>query len=371
MNNILAYIDESGDPHFNDRASKNLIYSCILVDSQNVEQVTNNLKEIQKQFSINEFKSSKISNEKRRFEILCELVKLDFKHLHLWVDKENILGDWKNYPKTFYKFTQKLLHRELHRLFNGLSVTVDKFGTEEYQLSFKKYIENAIQLDLFGSNFEIGSAKENVLIQLADFFGGTWKKLMENDFTNPKEIGELLDSKNIYHFKWPDNYQFLFLESIPSEIDRKVAKICVECAETYIKNNLNIIDNRAKVLTVEYLLINVKHIKPYEYIYTDELISWLSDNKFIFSEDEFRAKIIAELRDEDVIIGSSRRGLKIPVKMDEVIEYINSSASMYMKIMKRTKNAVEIFKAKSFGEIDLLRLDIFKIHKKLFENLNE
>jgi len=179
MIKIHAYIDESGDPHFNERSSKNIIYSCILVESQNVDKIIEELNKIQKKHGLNEFKSSKISTEDRRYEILCELSSIDFKHLYLWIDKEKVLGDWKKYPKSFYKFTQKILHRQLHRLFNNVNVTVDKYGTEEYQESFKKYIEREIQLNLFESNFEIGSAKDSIIIQVADFYGGTSSTLLD------------------------------------------------------------------------------------------------------------------------------------------------------------------------------------------------
>lgn len=369
MNKIHAYIDESGDPHFNESSSKNIVYSCIIIDSQNVDDISEKLKAIQKKHGLNEFKSSKISSEDRRYDILSELSYVDFKHLYLWIDKEKVIGDWKKYPKSFYKFTQKLLHRQLHRLFNNVNVTVDKFGTEEYQQSFKKYIEKEIQTNLFESNFEIGSAKDSILIQVADFYGGTRRKLIENDFERFERFQSILQNQNLYNFRWPDHYENLFLDDISNEIDKNVAEICVECAEKYLQFNKDDIDCKAKVLTVEYLLMNAKYIKPYDYIYTDELISWLSNNKIKFSEEEYRAKVIAELRDEDVVIGSSRKGYKIPLKMNEILDHINLNANMYMAIMKRTKNLIEIFKAKSFGKIDLLNEDAFRIHKKLFDNI--
>jgi hypothetical protein len=369
MIKINAYIDESGDPHFNEKSSKNIVYSCILVESKNVDDVSDKLKLIQKKYGLNEFKSSKISSEDRRYEILSDLSKVDIKHLSLLVDKNKVIGDWKKYPKSFYKFTQKLLHRQLHQLFNNVNVTVDKYGTEEYQQSFKKYIEREMQLNLFESNFEIGSAKDSIIIQVADFYGGTRRKLAENDFESPERFQSIMNNQNLYHFQWPDNYENLYLENINDELDKKVARICVECAETYLQHNMDDLNNKAKVLTIEYLLMNVKHVKPYDYIYTDELLSWLSNNKIKYSVEEYRTKVLAELRDENVIIGGSRKGLKIPITMNELIEHINFNANMYMSIMKRTKNIIEIFKAKSLGEIDLLNEKTFHIHKKLFESI--
>jgi hypothetical protein len=365
---LHAYIDESGDPHFNEKASKNLIYSCILIDANDVNRVSDQLKEIRSKFGLSEFKSSKVDSESRRIEILSELVKLDFKHVYLWIDKEKITVEWKQYFRTFYKFTQKLLNRELYRSFGDLNITIDRYGSPEYQRSLKEYIDSDPQLN-FLDNFEfgVGSAKDDVLLQLADFLGGTRRKLIENDFENSDVIKTLLQSKNIFSFKWPDNYYYLCLDDIKDDHDKEIAKICIDCAELYIKLNKDYIDSREKVLTVEYLLTSASYIKPNEYIYTDELLGWLSSNKIYLQEEEFRSRVIAGLRDEKVIIAGSRNGLKIPLNMEELVGHFNKSANMYISIIKRNKKAIDILKIKSMGKIDLLESELFRKHKKFFE----
>jgi len=60
------------------------------------------------------------------------------------------MGESRKYPKSFYKFTQKLLHSEFFRLFKGINGYIDRFGTEVYQKSLKEYLSSAVQLDMFG-----------------------------------------------------------------------------------------------------------------------------------------------------------------------------------------------------------------------------
>lgn len=371
MDKILAFIDETGDPRFNEGASFYLEFSAVLIESINETDIILSLNAIKKKLNLPEFKSNRIRNEKRRIQILNEIKDIDFKFINLVIDKSQVYGDWKNYPSIFYKYTQKILNSELHRLYTDRSVTIDKFGNENYQNSLKEYLENSLQLTLFESTIDIGSAKDNILIQLADFIAGTHRKLNNGDFENTKLISELLEVKELHILKWPDNFQRFILETISNDKDKQIAEIAISYAERYISENNKSSINRDRLLILEYLLFQVKFNDYKRYIYSNELIDWLSQNGIKYKEEEFRKEIIGNLRDDGVVIASSRKGLKIPITETELSDYLNYTSARYLTIIKRFKETYKTLNGMSLGKIDIFDSEKFKIHKEFFKILDK
>lgn len=371
MEKILAYIDESGDPRFNEGASSHLEFSAILIESHLEEHTISLLEKIQGDLKIPEFKSQRIKGEKRRIEILEGLKEVDYKFISLSIDKSKVFGDWKNYPQVFYKYTQKILHRELHRLYPKRTVTIDQFGTEQYQNSLKEYLEKETQLQLFESVISIGSAKNNIMIQLADLIAGTHRKLVKGDFNNYETISSLLQEKELHILIWPDNFQRFIIDSIKNEQDKKIAEISISYAEKYIETNKTNKSFKSRILVLEYLLFQAKFNNLNNYIYSNELIDWLKQNKIHLSEEEFRNEVIGHLRDEGVVIAGSRKGLKIPLSASELIDYLNYTSSRYLTIIRRFKETYKTLNATSLGKIEIFETSEFEIHKELFKVLEK
>jgi len=214
MKELSAFIDESGDPRYGTGSSETLAFCCVLVERDKIQEVENKAREIQLVHGLSQFKSAEIGNEGRRIRILSDLVKLNLKYLWLIIEKGKVVGDWRNYPKTFYKYTQKILHRELYRLYAGIDVTIDKFGTPKFQESFKNYIEREIQMSLFDGDFSIGSAKQDVLIQIADFIAGTKRKLELNEFQDVVRISNLLSENAFLSLHWPTDRPEIDVEDL-------------------------------------------------------------------------------------------------------------------------------------------------------------
>jgi hypothetical protein len=371
MNRILAFIDESGDPRFNEDASSRIEYSAILIESSKEIKTLAQLKEIQNKLDLPEFKSQKIKSEKRRIEILKAIQDVEFKFINLSIDKSKVFGDWKNYPRVFYKYTQRILHGELYRLYPNQTVTIDKFGNEQYQQSLKQYLENNPQLELFNNVVNIGSAKDNLLIQLADLIAGTNRKLILGDFEDIDSIYKLLKSKELHLLKWPDNFQHFVFDSINNEQDRFVAEISISYAERYIERYKSDGNYVHRIAVLEYLLFQVKFSNYKRYIYSNELISWLEQNYMNYSEEDFRREIIGHLRDEGVVIAGSRKGLKIPMSVEELVDYLNYTSSRYITMIKRFKETYKTLNASSLGNIDIFNSKEFEIHKEIFKILEK
>ena len=370
MKKLAVFIDESGDPRYGKGTSETLAFCCVLVEQNKIREVEDKAKKLRSELGLREYKSSAVSNENRRIKILTSLVTLDIKFFWLVVEKAKVVGDWRKYPKPFYKYTQKILHRELYRLYSGLDVTIDKFGSPQYQASLKKYIEREAQMSLFESELTIGTAKEDVLVQVADFLSGTKRKLELHEFSNPEKISELLTEKSFHTLHWPTDRPEINVEDLECKDDFEIAKHCLASAETYIETNEANVDKQAKILLLEYLLFTAKHSDPSGYVLTVELQQWLRDNGHEFSEEEFRSQVVGSLRDEGVIIGSSRKGLKIPLSMSELLEYVNASSKRYITMIRRSRRALETLKARSFGEIDLLSDPEFASLRKVLESVD-
>lgn len=371
MEKILAFIDESGDPKFNEGASDRIEFSSILIEESKESQIVEELEKIRSELNLTEFKSSRIRTEKRRIEILESLDLVDFKFINLSIEKRKVFGKWKENPKVFYKYTQKILHTELHRLYENRSVTIDKFGNEQYQQSLKEYLESNLQLNLFGDVINIGSAKNNILIQIADLYAGTNRLLTKGKFVNSKEIGKLLSKKELHILVWPDDFQRFILKNIKNEQDKKIADISTTYAERYIENNRANPDFKHRIMILEYLLFQVKYVNANIYTYSNELIDWLKENKINYSDEEFRKEIMGALRDDGVVIASSRKGLKIPMSEQELNEYLNYTSGRYLTIMRRLKETYNTLNASALGKLKIFESSEFDIHKEFFKLLDK
>ena len=71
----------------------------------------------------------------------------------------------------------------------------------------------------------------------------------------------------------------------------------------------------------------------------------------------FRTNIIAKLRDAGVIIASSKSGLKIPSKVEEVVDFIEHGENIVFPMLQRMKRCCSIIKASTLGELDLLQIN--------------
>ena len=180
-----------------------------------------------------------------------------------------------------------------------------------------------------------------------------------------------MHSKELHIIKWPDNFQHLVFESINNDQDRFVADISVSYAERYIEKYRGNSSYDHKIAVLEYLLFQVKFGNYKRYIYSNELISWLEQNYINYSEEDFRREIIGHLRDEGVVIAGSRKGLKIPMSLEELVDYLSYTSSRYLTMIKRFKETYKTLNASSLGNIDIFNSKEFEIHKEIFKILDK
>lgn len=362
MLKYLAYIDESGDPIFKENASKIFFLGATTVQDENLESVSKNLDEVKRFLGLNELKSSKIRSEKRRIEILKELIKLDIKFFSIIVFKDKLEGDWFRYKETFYKFVQMKLNHLLRKNLGEVHIKLDKYGSKEYQISLIKYLGSSEQLPLFEPRISISSAKIEPLIQISDFVSGSLRKYYEGDFSST-EVYDIVSKIWSSQIKIPERGYLFDYEGL--DLGKDGLTIFLEDVKQYLENQKK--RNTPKLKTLEYLYYTVLN-NPRSYIYKDEILDWLDTLGFNFSSDEeFRNKVISSLREDGVVISGTRKGYKIPVSKSDLSDYIEFSTTLTIPVLKRIKREVEMFSNRTAN--DTLKDSLPEELKRIFNTI--
>jgi transcriptional regulator of heat shock response len=110
---------------------------------------------------------------------------------------------------------------------------------------------------------------------------------------------------------------------------------------------------------------------PRKYIPTKELINQLGYLGYEkMSLQTFRNKIIAKLRDNDVIISSSKEGYKIPTTEEELDDFINHGKTIIMPMLSRLKKCNDVIRMGTNGEIKLFEKAEFSELASMIESHN-
>lgn len=381
MERIYAFTDEAGNNSLKmDEVdvSSHFIVTSIIVEENKLDEVRHAVEEVRKKyFQTGEMKSSSIGkNYKRRNTILQQLMKIDFQIFAVVLDKRLLDPEsGLKYKKSFYKFINNLVHKELRASFPILTVCADEIGGNEYMNSFCRYVRQHEEYpDLFHNrDFYFQNSKRDVLVQLADLISGTllytYDKHKSKDAPN---FIQILNRKIIRIENYPKaigNYTFNG-GALSEEYDEKIANIALKRAQMFLSRNENKEDYEIKlqVQTLKYLCFRFINNDTRSYISTKELRNYLQRvSGTEISIQFFRTRVIAKLRDGNVIIASSAKGLKLPSKEEEVYDFINHGTTIIMPMLDRLKKCRDIIKMDTVGEIDLFDKTEYKELKKFFE----
>jgi len=382
-----VYIDEFGAYGFSPKSyneTSHFILVAVLVEDKDCEELEKKLDDIRaRYFQKGEMKSSKIpSNEKghkRRGVILKRLIGLPFKVFVLSVDKRKLwdTSGMKKSKSVFYKFFNQYLYKALRKEFPNLDFSYDAVGTSEYTESFLKYVrKQSVQPTLFDQyHYQVLDSKSNIIIQLADLIAGSISYSLD-EVRKQKACGHdyfsLLKDHILIIQHFPQKYREYELprEDDYPEYDYEIARISYRRAVEYL-SQIEESDSSSSVL--KYLLFRFMHNSHRQYIQTKELIGFLERiGEHNISEQSFRTKVIAHLRDEGVIIASSTKegnsGYKIPSTRKEVLDFLNHGRTIIFPMLKRLDICIKAFKVASNGAIDFAAEEGFSDLKDLLEN---
>ncbi len=376
----IAYIDECGSFGFDfttDGNSKYYILCAVVVESQNVDALHRSINEIKKNngFANTEMKSSKIGNDsKRRTRLLSQLLPIDFRVILLIADKQAFIkgSPLTEHKTSFIKFLHQRLYDSLYHVYPKLKIIEDETGTTEFQESFKKYVEERRpQYNLFNEyDFDYSDSKDEILVQLADIIGGSINHYLQSP-SGPNYY-EMLKGKILLLDEFPSKLEPYWGTTTPEEckFDKDIYALAVKCAEDFIAKNEkeDSDEKRAQIAFLRHLLFQVRNVSPTNYIYSNQLISVIKEyTGQKISRNFLYRKVIAPLRDSGVIIASSSHGYKIPISVEDIKTYLNSTNAIVSPMLHRIGICRSLIKQKTSDKLDVLDDPAFLRYKKYFD----
>ena len=378
--NRTAFIDECGSFGFdfsNDGTSKYYILCAVIVEDSKLSALHDSVNEVKNKngFAGTEMKSSSIgSNNKRRSRIISQLLPIEFRVVVLIADKQEFINKspLTEYKKSFIKFLHQRLYENLYHVYPKLKIIEDETGYTEFQESFKKYVANRRpEYNFFNQyDFDYCNSKDELLVQLADVVGGSINRsLIDPDAPN---YIEMLKGKILLLDEFPSKKEPYWGAAKPEDYQYNpdIYALSVKCANDFIvKHNADKSDEtRIQVAFLQYLLFYVQNISPTKYLYSNQIISVLHEyTAQRITRNYLYRRVIAPLRDDGVIIASSARGYKIPISVDDITIYLNSTHTVVSPMLHRIEICRNLILQQTGNSLDVLDDQAFLRYKKYFD----
>ncbi len=374
---ITAFADEFGNNSFDFKSQgSHFIVATVITKSENIENLKTQVKEIRRihNFQTGELKSSKVATDYvRRKKILLDIAKLDISIYSVIIDKTKLTGEGFNFKKSFYKFTNNLLYKELYRTFPMLDLYVDEHGGNKFLVEFKKYVEKNHSRNLFsGANFNIQNSKQNELIQLADFVAGSlgyiFDELKKSDYS--AEFQNLLSPKitSLNHFP-PEKWDYAHLEesNIDESFDKRIAEVSITRIRDFLDKETGSDQQKIDRINFLKLLLWLQRAYPKNRFTTKkEILDHLNQNRPEKIQDEyFRTKVVGTLRDKGILIASGRQGYKIPTSSKDLDSFVKHGKRIILPMLNRIKLAREAVKLATLNDLDILENNEYAEFRKL------
>ncbi|OBS32814.1 DUF3800 domain-containing protein [Pseudomonas syringae] len=369
MDRTYAFVDESGNSGLDTSkggSSDFFIVCAILVAEKDLETAYFQAEELRKRhFQTGEIKSSnlKLKDADRRARILTELAELPFKLYFTVVDKGRIHKDGGLRIKTsFIKYVSGLLYGRLFRAYSDLRMIVDEHGGQEFQESLRSYVVERFVDDLFGDQdaFQTVSSKDNVLVQVADFFAGSVAHIYEGKASEEAVLAykKILRSLTLGMLEWPSKYQSLLPPPTNESgyADYQVHQEALRQADRFSERvgEHPDEDERLQLSILRFLIFQSEFVTK-DYVLTTEIMAHLKDSGLgEVNGQRIRSSGIAKLRDADVIITSAARGYKIPQTRADINEFLERASGIVVPLLERVKKARDVYRLSSRGEYDIV-----------------
>lgn len=381
----IGFIDEFGDKsieYTKGGVSTFFIVTAIIIETNKHSEFSNTIHKIRKSITqAPEIKSKNFKNKdfQKRLEILRRLSELDFYVYSIVVDKRKI---WEEsglrFRNSFFKYFNKLLDLELYRYYPDIELVADEHGSEKFMDGFIDYVKaNHQQKDLFiNPKFRFAKSEDEPLIQVADLISGSLSKIYDpkKHLLGSEEIKRILEPKILHIREWPETPIILSkqVEGPDQKYDSNIAKFALQLVSDYIVQNENSTDEivNHQLITLTYLQYRFKE-NPFDYIYTDEILKRIEQrSNSAPSIQVFRNKIIASLRDNNILIVSSSSGYKIPCSKSDLILFFNKYSQIITPMLSRLEKANTMIKIATNKEFDLLSIEEFSKMSELIRIIN-
>lgn len=379
MKKVIAFADEFGNNSFDfTKQGTHFIIASVIMNIEELDFINFQLEKIRaKYFQTGEIKSSKVKyNHRRRRLILKELNDINFSIYAVVIDKRKLYGEGFKYKQSFYKYLNGILYKELYRTFPQLELIVDEHGGNDFMNSFKKYVEKNHIRNLFsGSNFNVQKSHNDLGVQLADFIAGTLGYIFDDlkSSDESKDFKELISGKLVSLNHFPKRYEAKEFSDndLFSEYDETIANLSLNRIFDYLETaigNSQLKTDRINFLKLILLFHQSNHYK--KYTTSNEFIKHLNVNREgSLSKEQFSAKIIGHLRDQGILIASSRDGYKIPTTARDMRIFINHGKSIVFPVLRRIEECRDAILLATKNEYDILSSNEYKELSVLIKNM--
>ena len=290
------------------------------------------------------------------------------------VDKRKLSGEGFNYKKSFYKFLNNLLYKELFRTYPRLDLYVDEHGGNDFMREFKKYVEKHHLRTLFsGSDFSIQNSKLSEFIQLADFVAGSLGYIFDEtkQSEHSEEFQRILSPiiASLNYFPRELSFREFQETNIDDIFDRRIAELCFLRIQNFLDRESGKDQKKTDQINFLKLLLWLQRANPRNrFITTNEILSHLNQNRHEkIQEEYFRAKVIGNLRDNGVLIASGRQGYKIPTTAKDLDSFVNHGKRIILPMLNRINEARQAIKLATENEFDLLGRHEYDDLKKILD----
>ena len=318
-------------------------------------------------------KSSSISdNHHRRINILTELLMLDFSLIILIADKQAFHENspLTNYKGTFVKYLHRLLYDSMYCAYPKLKIVEDEYGTSEFQKGYRQYIRNnRPALNLFDDyDFDYVDSKNSNIVQIADIIAGSVMQHIID--TNAPDALKLFQSRIRDVIRFPKVFTPKSEKmGDDSYYDAQIYNLAHKRALNYIEQNRNDLSEevRLRSLFLRLLLFSAENFGESQYIYAGKIVQELSDlSETKVTRDFLYRRIVAKLRDEDVLIASSSHGYKIPTCTEDIRTYIAQTDTVVSPMLARIGKCRSLIFKETDGKLDILNAAEFQGYKRYF-----
>lgn len=375
-----AFIDECGSFGFDfstEGASKLYVICAIVVKNSEISKLHQDFLNVKRNngFANTEMKSSKVGSEyKRRSRIMHELLSIPFSIALLIADKEAFVKEspLTEHKKTFIKYLHGLLYEQLYHVYPKLKIIEDEVGSTEFQSSFRKYVEEKRpQYNLLNEyDFEYTDSRDEILVQLADFVGGSiYKSLVDSMSPN---YCEMLKGKIVTSVTFPKKREPYWGKTNPEDckFDNDIYSLAVKCAQDFIDRNREEsgMDTKAQIAFLKQLLFYVHNVNPTHFVSSNELLKIIQEyiGKKVSKEYLFR-RVVAPLRDKGVILSSCNKGYKIPISVDDITTYFNQTHTTVGPMLNRINICRKLVLQGTDRRLDILDDPAFARYKSYFD----
>lgn len=372
-----AFIGECGNFGFDFEAhgtSSHYIICAVIVKNEDVHQMERQIEEIRKSnFGSGDISSSVIAgNHSKRGKVLSELLQMNFSLIIFIADKQRFVHEspLSSYKNSFVKFLHQKLYESMYSVYPKLKIIEETDGASEFQVGYRKYIEeHRPTFDLLNEyDFDYADSWKSNIVQMADFIAGS---IMEH-IIDPasRDVLKMFQGslRDVITFPRQPAAFTSGTHADPS-FDDQIYFLADQRATHFIETHKDSEEDevRLRILFLRHLLFVARNISKTTFIHSSEITRHLSESSMKrVSQNYLYRKIIAPLRDADVLIASSAHGYKIPTSVKDIYTYINQTSGIVNPMLNRIEKCRKLISKQTDGALDILNDPALTKYKRYF-----